>query len=466
MKVSRYWWVGLVVVIIGTGLTCDITRKASFNKIAGQLPQAEADAKRLGLPLTGAELERNPPLKPEQNAAPLLIEATKLLKAATQRDSDWRKTATNALIDLDKASLADANASIDKLNPALELAERASTKPDLDFGRNWATANPVTMPYQELDSIKEIVAALGLRGALRAQRGNTQGAVGDFRASLRIARLVSKEPTAIDAMVRIALESLAFRAMEAAATFAPRNTEFLRSLDQLAAEQAANPIDFDRTLRAEVWSGVFLAGRTPKEIATDLQTAASRDGDTNMIEGYLLEEKMKADRISNELLARAYRSLALQAWVEFFDAKVPQESRLQRFERFEKWAEKNSSSRASVANLNEYLFLPYRRMGRTFARNEARPAAFRGLMAALQYRAKNGKFPPTLAECGFEGKDYFTGEPLKYIVEGDTVKVYSVDFDRRDDQGAEPAAGSQDPNAPRDIVVAFPRQIRSSRIEN
>lgn len=465
MKVSRYWWVGLVVVIIGTNLTCDLTRKASFNKIAGQLPQAEADAKRLGLPLSGAELVRNPPVKPEDNAWPLLKDAITALKSASKPNENWRTIATNALIDLDAASLAQANAQMEKLDPALDLAIRASTKPDIDLDRKWATTNPVTLAHQELDEIKQLVTALGLRGALRSQRGNTQGAVADFRASLLIARLVSKGPTAIDAMVRIALESLAFRAMEAAATFAPRNTEFLKSLDQLAADQAANPMDFDNTLRAEVWSGVFLAARSPKEIAADLQVAASRDGNTNMIEGYILEERMKADGISSELLARAYRSYALQAWVEFFDAKVPQETRLQRFERFEKWAEKNSSSRASVANLNEYLFLPYRRMGRTFARNEARPAAFRGLMAALLYRAKNGKFPTTLADAGFEGRDYFTTEPLKYIVEGDTVKVYSVDFDRRDDQGTEPVAGSHDPNAPRDIVVAFPRQIRSSRIE-
>lgn len=38
MRITKYWWVGLVVVIIGTNLTCDLTRKASFNKVAGQLP--------------------------------------------------------------------------------------------------------------------------------------------------------------------------------------------------------------------------------------------------------------------------------------------------------------------------------------------------------------------------------------------------------------------------------------------
>lgn len=466
MRITRYWWVGLVVVIIGTSLTCDITRKISFNKIAGQLPQAEADAKRLGLPLTGAELVRYPPVKPENNAKPLLDKATAALKAARKLDDNWRTTVTNALIDQDVASLAEADEWMRKLGPALDLAAQAAAKPDADMGRNWATANPVAMTTPELAYIKEFGSALGMRGALRAKRGDKEGAIWDFRACLRLARLASTEPMALDAMVRIAVESYAFRGMEVAATFAPQDAEFLAELDQLAAEHTQKPLDFDNMLRGEVWSGVFLAGRSPKEIAADLLAAASRAGDTNMIEGYLLEKKMGAAGVSNELLARAYRSYALQAWVEFYDAKVPQETRLQRFRRFEKWAEKNSSSRASVANLNEYLFLPYKSMGRTLARAEAKPIVFRGLMAAMIYRAKRGAWPSSLKEAGFEEMDYFTGEPLRMVAAGDTVKVYSLDWDGKDDQGKEVIANSKNREESRDLVCAFPRQIRSSRMVN
>ncbi len=466
MKVSRYWWVGLVVVIIGTGLTCDITRKASFNKIAGQLPQAEADAKRLGLPLTGAELERNPLLNPGNNAKPLLDEATAALKASRKLDDHWRTTVVNALLDLDKASLAEADAWMTKLGPAMDLAMQASAKPDVDFERNWATANPASMITPELAYIKELGSALSLRGALRAQKGDTKGAIWDFRACLRLARLTSKEPTALDAIVRVALESYAFRAMEAAATFAPKDVEFLKNLDQIAAEHAEQPMDFDNMVRGEVWTGVFLAGRTPKQISTDMLAAAARAGQTNMFEGYLLESVMEAEGIPDDLRKRAYRAYALIAWVDFLDAHLPNESRLQRFERFEKWAEKYSSNRASVADLNTYLFMPYTIMGRTFARSEARPAVFRGLMAAMQYRAQRGNWPSSLSEAGFEGTDNFTGEPLKMIVSGDSVKVYSVDRDRQDNQGKEIIANSSNREESRDLVSAYPRPIRSRRMED
>ncbi len=466
MRITKYWWVGLVVVIIGTSLTCDITRTISFNKIAGQLPQAEADAKRLGLPLSGAELMRNPPVKPENNAKPLLDEATAALKAARKLDDNWRTTVTNALIDQDAASLAKAEEWMRKLGPAIDLAAKAAAKPDADMGRNWATANPASMTTPELAYIKEFGSALGLRGALRAKQGDKEGAIWDFRACLRLARLASTEPMALDAMVRIAVESYAFRGMETAATFAPKDTKFLAELDQLTAEHAEEPLDFDNMLRGEIWMGVFLAERSPKQISADLLAGLERAGQTNMFDAYLLEKTMEAQGVPDDLRKRAYRSYFLIAWVDFLDTKAENETRLQRYQRFEKWAHKYADNKASVADLNAMLIMPYSVMGRTLARSEAKPIVFRGLMAAMMHRAKKGAWPSTLKEAGFEEKDYFTGEPLRMVVDGDSVKVYSVDWDLKDDQGKEVIANSQNREETRDLACTFPRQIRSSRMEN
>jgi hypothetical protein len=185
-----------------------------------------------------------------------------------------------------------------------------------------------------------------------------------------------------------------------------------------------------------------------------------------MFDAYLLEKTMEAQGVPDDLRKRAYRSYFLIAWVDFLDTKAENETRLQRYQRFEKWAKKYADNKASVADLNAMLIMPYSVMGRTLARSEAKPIVFRGLMAAMMHRAKKGAWPFTLKEAGFEEKDYFTGEPLRIVVDGDSVKVYSVDWDLKDDQGKEVIANSQNREETRDLACTFPRQIRSSRMVN
>jgi len=52
------------------------------------------------------------------------------------------------------------------------------------------------------------------------------------------------------------------------------------------------------------------------------------------------------------------------------------------------------------------------------------------------------------------------------IVSGDSVKVYSVDRDRQDNQGKEIIANSSNREESRDLVSAYPRPIRSRRMED
>lgn len=60
-----------------------------YDQAIKELPAAEAEAVKLGLPLVGADMLPKPPVRPEENAAPILREAFKAMETAAAQDQDW-----------------------------------------------------------------------------------------------------------------------------------------------------------------------------------------------------------------------------------------------------------------------------------------------------------------------------------------------------------------------------------------
>src|SRR5690349_9413966 len=66
-------WTGIMILLAVLGLYGFV--RYDFYSAAVKLPQLETRAKELGLPLTPEDMKPNPPVKPEDNAAPLLRQA-------------------------------------------------------------------------------------------------------------------------------------------------------------------------------------------------------------------------------------------------------------------------------------------------------------------------------------------------------------------------------------------------------
>ncbi len=66
MKPGSYGIIGLAPLLLILG--CKNPTLAAFERAAAKLPAAEAEAKRLGLPLAGTDLAPAKPIPPEQNA--------------------------------------------------------------------------------------------------------------------------------------------------------------------------------------------------------------------------------------------------------------------------------------------------------------------------------------------------------------------------------------------------------------
>ncbi|HWD40338.1 MAG TPA: hypothetical protein VG944_15930, partial [Fimbriimonas sp.] len=74
--------------------------------------------------------------------------------------------------------------------------------------------------------------------------------------------------------------------------------------------------------------------------------------------------------------------------------------------------------------------------GVQFVEDQALERTTQALLKVLEYKAKNGSYPARLSQVG-NWIDPFTGRPLCMVVNGASIKVYSVGPDRIDNKGAD-----------------------------
>lgn len=262
--ITGLWSTAFLLCVYG----CGNSASAPFEKVAAQLPDAEKEAQRLHLPITGADLEPQPPVAPKDNAAPLLVRAGQALAAAS-KTNDWTKAFTDAITKPNTANMRMADAELRKLKPALDLATEAAAKPRVDFKRDWASDEPWNLQFPEYPQLKNLTKALAMRGALRAAKGDTRGALQDFEAAFKLAQIAGAEPTLISGLVEIACDAIVVRQMEFAASARPRDLAFLRSLSKLAKKESARSLDFLAHLPGEVLWGVA-AAKNPNALISGL----------------------------------------------------------------------------------------------------------------------------------------------------------------------------------------------------
>lgn len=441
-----------VVVLALAG--CNQANRAAFEKAAAELPAAEAEAKRLNLPLTGEALMPNPPVKPEDNAKPLILEATAAMQAATKGKPKWMDTIDAVCADPNPTNRKAAQDLMNGMSPALDLAVQAAAKPHIDFERNWKAEDPINIMFPELSGFRELAKGLVARARLRSLSGDVEGALSDFRAGFKLGRFVGSEPVLIGALVHIACDSIVVRGMELSLALRPNDQAFRDRLNALAAEQAAQPLDMVAALRGEVIFGLA-ASKAPLEMTKML---GNPDSDAEMEQ---LRKQLNPPGVPKELLQQAYRARILQFWNEIFAKSELHKDPLALTEFINQTIKKYEKEDDPASALNRLVLPVFDQAGQAYARREVGLKTFRGLLAVLKYRAKNGKYPKTLAEAGVDSVDPFTGKPLQLKVSGDEVRVYSLGPDKSDQGGGDNVPDPKGGAPLRDIVSKFPRKQKA-----
>lgn len=432
--ITGLWSTAFLLCVYG----CGNSASAPFEKFAAQLPDAEKEAQRLHLPITGADLEPQPPVAPKDNAAPLLARAGEALAAAS-KTNDWTKSFTDTITKPNTANMRMADAELRKLKPALDLATQASAKPRVDFKRDWASDEPWNLQFPEYPQLKNLTKALAMRGALRAAKGDTRGALQDFEAAFKLAQIAGAEPMLISGLMEIACNAIVVRHMEYAATARPRDLAFLRSLAKLALKESERRLDLLAYLPGEVLWGVAVA-KNPEALIANLGEDSK--------EIAKVRRKTLPSGVTRDLLRAAYRVRALQAWSEVYADKAAHKDPLLLTARITEVGKRYSAADDPTMALGEFLYPGLEQGGTVFARREAQLSCFMGLLDVLCYRIQKGRYPKTLAEAGFAAIDPFTGKPYQLRISGNRVDIYSFGMDRKDDAG----------DTLKDVVSTFPRR--------
>ncbi len=433
---------------------CASPKRLAFEQAASELPQAQAEAKRLGLPLTGADLRPNPPVPPDQNAAEPIRRAIADLEAAEKTERNWQGALSEAVRQPSPETFREARRTLQALGPALRSAEEAAAKPSVDFGRKWDAEPAFSMLFPELGAMKRLASALAMRGAFRAAAGEPPQAVArDFEAAFRLARHAGADPVLIAGLVQVACDAAVVRSMELAATARSRDRALLEALRGVAARAAEERPDLSHHLRGEVYLGVSGA-RNLGRLAQEYQLA------NESADEYALRQvrELLPDGIPPDVAQKAYEARVLQAWSDAYRDPQALRNPLRAKRVLEQMEKRHTDEKDPTMALNRIVFPVFSEAGDAYARGDAYLSAFQSLMRVLEFRAAQGRWPKSLAEAGAEGTDPFDGQPLRYKAEGDSARVYSVGSNRRDDGGAEGGANDR-----RDVVALFPRRPEATR---
>ncbi len=421
-----------------------------YDRAIKELPAAEAEAKRLGLPLTGADMLPSPPVRPEENAAPILREAFAALEAAAKQEQDWHYLINIALAEPTPERTDVARQEIERVSPALDLAVKASLRPRIDFGKPWLKEYPTSIKHPESTQIKQLILGLASRGMWHTKFGQTDLAAQDFRAGLALARFAGQEPTLIFAFVQLAYESFIYFAIQSAVTFRPDDIEFITRLDRIAAEHARYPIDMFKALRGDAYLGIASA---------ELQLGSNYPyADLNRDANGRVKLGGKIDPLSQKLYLGS-RTRVLQAWNEAYREVGSIKDPIALSERLTKIFDWHSRD-GDRTRLHNVIVLPIVKPGAgNIAEQPVRWQALRGLLAALKFRSAQGRAPNSLEEAGFREVDRFAEGPFKFKQDRGAVMVYSIGRDRVDHQAQERVEDAQGERIGGDVVARIPRKV-------
>lgn len=412
---------------------CKNKTTAHFERVAAQLPAAEAAAKKAGVPLHSREIAP-PALKPEDNAAPLLAEASKLLREVRGENKQHIYFLAYPRSEAEGRNLREL---LTRAEPVFRLLTKAAERKGVDFERKWDTDRPWEIPLTQYSEFKNLAQWAAIRGIIAARDGDLARAIQELDTSLQIGKFSGSEPNIISALVMCAVDILVFRQFELTVT-EQNSVEFLGQLRALLEKHAT---------RNNLWHYLRSEPVSALGIIKLLQ-----DGKVEELAALSVEEQPKAivpDGIPPGLAASAYQTRILQFWTKVAAQLQSQDNLLKHRAVMHEYAKQALNNPDQTYGYFKAFDPVIESFADAMLKREAARSALDGMLAALEFKARKGRFPTTLAEAGFSTPDPFTDQPLKMRMAKDSFRVWSVGNNFKDDGGEERQA--------LDVVARYPR---------
>ena len=409
--------IGLLGLVTGVG-PYDLPSRSR------QLDDVIAESKRLGLPMTAAELV-GPVPSPEDNAAPGVLEAIELLDD-TNNDFFMTTLESDAALQSQQAAwLLNNRGHLDTISALLRERPSWHVERDYDLGAY------ILLP--EFANLKNLAKTLGIRGVRSAREKDTDLAINDFVASRRLAEKLATEPTLIGMLVSIAIDAISLRSIESYTDSWRGDAARLRAL-----EGAVASTKFVRDPRTALRGEFYLELVTCRNLK--LYGGLSALTDTTMgLESRRAPDPSKIQRtgLPHGMFERASMTSFAEAWNEVFASFASHGVRETKWGDLlnARYVAMESRFKASEI-LPQVLFPVFTQAEQALTNDDVNQDLALAFVRAFRYRAESGKWPTDLAQIESAFPDPFNpGKTIQAKFSETEVRVWSVGRDRKDDGG-------------------------------
>lgn len=378
-----------------------------------------------GLPWTAKDLQPDPPLADQENAANLIRKATAEFDKPTVKDAV--KAIDQAVKVKDWETVGQL---VKSFQPQLALLVQASKKKGLGFHYDWdMSANLLTPEYAQIKRASNLLAA---RGTYRASIGDSQGAVSDITAAHRLGVLTGKIPTIIPMLVAIACQNIAYRAVVDSAETAYNSHRSLTPYIDLAKKLQAQA-DFHLALRGEAYVDLAVCRNVKSSSPKALSALAS--GEDNGEDVMNDAKHLVRSGLPKNQLMRASAVRFMEFWTKAEEDYKAHPNDVRAFAYRLETGEKMINGYQPSSLLLAIMIPVFGQAGDAVVRNQAVQNATIAYVQALDYKDKHGQFPDSLDQLPGDHIDPFTNEKLKTAYVNNQYRVYSVGSDMSDDGG-------------------------------
>jgi len=394
-----------------TGCASKNPNEPLFRAAARELPQAEAEAAKVGLKYTAAQMVRNVP--EAQNAARWYRRGCTEIEnlRGTKAFDSFRES-----MPLESLSLPKAQSLLKEASLAFNEFERGLPLPHCDWRRDYSRGVAMLMP--EDAPIKACAKLYCLRARVEAYEGDYQSAGADLKRVARLEGHLAEQPTLIDLIVASALQATATRTAEEIITDAGGNPNCAKILLE-AMKTFAPKVDPRDAIPQEAtmaWES-FSYWYSKNFRAENVFAQESSDPSAKSISG-----------IDSGLLANAFRARLLQYYSEAcVISGNPSDSDRVRWDKLVKPVRREQIGDATYSMNKVYAEAWDSHFGLSSrARQEV-------ILVGLEILASSTPDGRALAS---KQLDPFTGNPLRFIQKPGGFIVYSVGKNLEDDHGS------------------------------
>ncbi len=381
---------------------------------------AVARLAELGLPTDPEQIKHLPDTN--KDAGTLLKKFSRALDRARETPAGM------AYFDFRKKDLQSRRVFI-KVNPYLvQMRQQLFTKSE--FATQVEPSRSFEHGFPEFGTFRNVVNLAIAEAQVLASNGQPTKALQLLTEASKFARLLHTDPNRLAEFLSLNIQSTINRRAAMVFTSFSRRPEVQQEMQRFMKESDAR-VDFRRWMIGDVSDSLALeqAVRNGKFELGLLAVSAHFDRDS--IWDNVMSSPYKINGVREMLFARLYNGYG-----DLYQS-IPtvKNQYLKRIAAAERWDSEMTKNSGPNTLLLSRIISDYTHCFILEAQLKAEWRTLNALLTASEMKSKTGKYPATLPVTGQDAIDPFTDKPLKYLLKGEKLTIYSVGEDLSDDNG-------------------------------